>query len=159
MRVQKVIGIGQLGICRPPEQLACLGLGSCVAVILYDHQLRLGGIVHVLLPKAPAKNNASEEKYADSGTRKLIRELAARGAAKERMVAKIVGGAQMFTNLNLTYADIGRNNIAEVKKALREFGIRVVAEDVEGNRGRSVYFDAETGKVVVETAFSPSRTI
>jgi chemotaxis protein CheD len=158
MRVQNVIGIGQLGICRPPEQLACLGLGSCVAVILYDPFLRLGGIVHVLLPKAPANSDGSEEKYADTGTRKLVKELMSRGATKERMVAKLVGGAQMFSNLNLAFSDIGKNNIAEVKKVLRELGIRVVAQDVEGNKGRSVYLDPETGKVVVETAFSPSRT-
>jgi len=158
MREFKVVGIAQLAICRAPEQLACLGLGSCVAVILYDPVLKIAGIVHVLLPKAPAKYEA-EEKYADTGTKKLARELVARGAAKERLVAKLVGGAQMFSNLNLAISDIGRGNCTEAKKTLRELGIRVVAEDVEGTRGRSAYLNAETGKVIVETAFSPTRTI
>lgn len=158
MRVQKIIGIGQLGICRPPEQLACLGLGSCVAVIIYDPFLRIGGIVHVLLPKAPHKFEV-EEKYADTGTKKLVKELLAKGAAKERLIAKLVGGAQMFSNLNLSISDIGRSNIAEAKRTLRELGILLIAEDIEGTRGRSAYLNPETGKVVVETAFLPTKTI
>ena len=158
MRDQKIIGIAQMATCRAPEQLACLGLGSCVAVILYDPFLRIGGIVHVLLPKAPAKC-LTEEKYADTGTRKLVHELVAKGATKERLVAKLVGGAQMFSNLNLSISDIGKANLSEARKALRDLGIRIVAEDVEGKRGRSAYLSSDTGKVVVETAFSPTRTI
>jgi chemotaxis protein CheD len=158
MREQRVVGIAQLATCRAPEQLACLGLGSCVAVILYDPALKFGGMVHALLPKAPAKCPV-EEKYADAGTKKLVREMVARGAVKERLLAKIVGGAQMFVNLNLSISDIGKANLAEARKALRELGIRVVAEDVEGHRGRSAYFNLENGKVLVETAFSASKTI
>jgi chemotaxis protein CheD len=158
MRDHRIVGIAQLATCRAPEQLACLGLGSCVAVILYDPVPKIGGIVHALLPKAPAKCTV-EEKYADAGTRKLVRELIARGAVKERLLAKLVGGAQMFANLNLSISDIGKANCAEARKALRELGIRVIAEDVEGHRGRSAYFNLENGKVLVETAFSPSKTI
>ena len=158
MMDRRVVGIAQLATCRAPEQLACLGLGSCVAVILYDPALKIGGIVHALLPKAPVRSPV-EEKYADVGTKKLFHALVARGAAKERLIAKVVGGAQMFANLNLSISDIGKANLAEARKALRELGIRVVAEDVEGHRGRSIYFNPENGKVVVETAFSPSKTI
>jgi chemotaxis protein CheD len=129
-----------------------------VAVILYDPAVKIGGIVHALLPKAPVKCPV-EEKYADAGTKKLVRELIARGAAKERLLAKLVGGAQMFPNLNLSISDIGKANYAEAKKALKELGIRVVAEDVEGHRGRSAHFNLESGKVIVETAFSPTKTI
>jgi chemotaxis protein CheD len=158
MREQRIVGIAQMATCRAPEQLACLGLGSCVAVILYDPSLRLGGIVHVLLPKAP-DNCLVEEKYADTGTKKLVREMMMKGSSKERLVAKLVGGAQMFQSLNLSISDIGRANCQEVRRVLREFGIRIVAEDVEGARGRSAFLNSETGRVVVETAFLPTRTI
>ncbi len=158
MNDHRIVGIAQLATCRAPEQLACLGLGSCVAVILYDPVLKFGGIVHALLPKAPVKCLV-EEKYADSGTKKLIRELTTRGAVKERLLAKLVGGAQMFANLNLSISDIGKANCTEARKALKESGIRIIAEDVEGHRGRSAYFNLENGRVLVETAFSPSKTI
>jgi len=154
----KVVGIAQMAVCHHPEQLACIGLGSCVAVILYDPVLRMGGIVHVLLPKAPA-NCEVEEKYADTGTRKLIREMLARGASRQRLVAKLVGGAQMFSNLNLSISDIGSHNCEQARKTLGENAIRIVAEDTAGKRGRSAYLNTENGRVTVETAFSPTKVI
>lgn len=158
MKELKVVGIAQMAVFRAPEQLVCLGLGSCVAVILYDPSLKMGGIVHALLPRAPQKCPV-QEKYADTGTKKLAYEMTMRGALKDRLVAKIVGGAQMFPSLNLSISDIGKANCSEARKALRDLGIRIVAEDVEGNRGRSAFFNLETGKVLVETAFAPSKTI
>jgi len=158
MKDLKVVGIAQMAVFRAPEQLACLGLGSCVAVILYDPPLKMGGIVHALLPRAPQKCLV-QEKYADSGTKRLVYEMTMRGSLKERLMAKIVGGAQMFPSLNLSISDIGKANCVEARKTLRDLGVKVVAEDVEGNRGRSAYFNLETGKVLVETAFAPSRTI
>jgi len=158
MRDYRIVGIAQMAICHAPGELACLGLGSCVAVILYDPGARLGGIVHVLLPKAP-DNCESHEKYADTGTRKLVKELLAKGATRDRLVAKLVGGAQMFANLNLSVSDIGKHNLEEAKRTLRELGIKLVSENTEGNRGRSAYLDTQTGKVTVETAFAPTKVI
>jgi len=158
MREQRIVGIGQMATCRAPDRLACLGLGSCVAVIFYDPVLKIGGVIHALLPKAPA-NCDSDEKYVDTGTRKLVKELMAKGAIKERLVAKLVGGAQMFSNLSLSISDIGKHNVVEAKKTLKELGIRLIAEDTEGNRGRSAYLSTESGRVTIETAFAPTKTI
>ena len=115
-------------------------------------------MVHVLLPKAP-KHCDKEEKYADTGTKKLVTEMLIHGAQKERLVAKLVGGAQMFPELDLTISQIGRYNSMEARKALRESGIKIVAEDLEGGRGRSAYFDTRNGQVSVRTAFAPMKTI
>lgn len=158
MREPRTVGIGQLAVCHSPEQLMCLGLGSCVAVILYDPLNKVGGIVHVLLPKAPPTPD-SEGKYADTGTRRLVREMSVNGAHRDRMVAKLVGGAQMFKTLNLQIANIGHLNIQEARKVLKEYPIRVIAEDTEGDRGRSAYFDSATGRVTVKKTFAPVRVI
>jgi chemotaxis protein CheD len=152
------VGIAQIALCHAPEQLVCLGLGSCVAVILYDPGIRTGGIVHVLLPHAPTKCD-KDEKYADTGTRLLIKEMTRHGAKKERIVAKLVGGAQMFPNLNLAIANIGKENSMVVRKILGENGIRIIAEDLGGNKGRSAYFDSVTGQVTIKTAFAPTKVI
>jgi len=158
MKDQIIVGIAQMAVCRAPHGLACLGLGSCVAVILYDPVMKMGGIVHVLLPKAP-HNCDSDEKYADTGTKKLVKELLAKGASKERLVAKLVGGAQMFPSLSLSVSDIGRHNIEEAKRILKDIGVKIVSEDTQGNRGRSAYLNTENGRVIIETAFSPTKTI
>jgi chemotaxis protein CheD len=158
MTQRYVVGIAQLVIVRAPEQAACLGLGSCVAVIIYDASTKIGGVLHALLPRAP-NGSSDHQKYADTGTRKLVQEMILKGARKEKMVAKIVGGAQMFSRLNIAITDIGKENILETKKALRQLGIPLVAADVEGIRGRSAILDTETGKVTVQTAFSPTKVI
>ena len=147
-----------MAVCHAPEQIVCLGLGSCVAIILYDPVARIGGVAHVLLPKSPIKCD-NEGKYADTGTRKLVKEMLNHGAKKERLVAKLVGGAQMFPNLNLSIANIGRENIMTVRNILRELMIRIVAEDLEGNRGRSAYFETSDGHVTVKTAFAPVKVL
>jgi len=154
----KMVGIAQLAVAKAPEQLCCLGLGSCVAVFIYEPDMKLGGVVHVLLPKAP-QNREIDEKYADTGVKKLVNELLVRGARKERLRAKLVGGAQMFPNLNLNVTDIGADNCREVKRVLKELSIRVVSEDTQGNRGRSVVFNMVDGKASVTTAFSPQHII
>ena len=152
------LGIGQMAVCHAPEQIVCLGLGSCVAIILYDPVARIGGVAHVLLPKSPIKCD-NEGKYADTGTRKLVKEMLNHGAKKERFVAKLVGGAQMFPNLNLAIANIGRENSMTIRNVLRELMIRIVAEDLGGNRGRSAYFNTSDGHVIVRTAFEPVKVL
>ena len=147
-----------MAVCHAPEQIVCLGLGSCVAIILYDPVVRIGGVAHVLLPKSPIKCD-NEGKYADTGTRKLVKEMLNHGAKKERLVAKLVGGAQMFPNLNLSIANIGRENSMIIRNILRELMIRIVAEDLGGNRGRSAYFDTSDGHITVKSAFAPVKVL
>jgi len=158
MNQSHIVGIGQMAVCHAPEQIVCLGLGSCVAIVLYDPVARIGGVVHVLLPKSPIKCD-KEEKYADTGTRKLVKEMLNHGAKKERLAAKLVGGAQMFPDLNLSIANIGRENSMTVRGILREFMIRIVAEDLGGNHGRSAYFDTSDGHVTIKAAFEPVRVL
>lgn len=153
------VGIGQIIIVKAPEPLACIGLGSCVAVIMYDPVAKLGGILHVLLPNAPHSKPDNPEKYADTGTRRLLEEMLAKGARKERIVVKLVGGAQMFPSMNLYVKDIGKANCTEIWKVLRDLGIKVVGEDIEGFRGRSAFLDTNTGKVTVKSAFAERRIL
>jgi chemotaxis protein CheD len=154
----RLIGIGQFAVARAPERLCCLGLGSCVAVFIYDPESRIGGVLHALLPRTP-RNSEPNARYADSGIRMLRDELIAKGAEKKRLCAKLVGGAQMFPNLDLKISDIGGENIKEARKVLRIMGIRVLAEEVQGNKGRSAYYSLDSGAVTVKTAFSPDKTI
>ena len=154
----KLIGIAQYAVAKAPERLCCLGLGSCVAVFLHDPVAKIGGVVHVLLPRAP-KGHPADAKYADSGIRMLLDKLVAKGADRRRVRAKLVGGAQMFTDLSLEMSEIGRENVLQSRKTLAELGIRVVAQEVEGSKGRSAYYSMEDGSVTVRTAFTDDRTI
>jgi chemotaxis protein CheD len=65
----------------------------------------------------------------------------------------------MFPNLNLAIANIGRENSMIIRNVLRELMIRIVAEDLGGNRGRSAYFNTSDGHVIVKTAFEPVKVL
>jgi chemotaxis protein CheD len=154
----RLIGIGQFAVAKAPESLCCLGLGSCVAVFMYDPESKIGGVLHALLPRTP-KNGKPDAKYADTGIRILRDELVAKGADRRRLYAKLVGGAQMFPDLDLGISDIGGENIKEARKVLKALGVRILSEDVQGNKGRSAYYSLESGEVTIKTAFSADRVI
>jgi chemotaxis protein CheD len=46
---------------------------------------------------------------------------------------------------------IGKRNVEAVRSKLKELNIRVLAEDVEGNYGRTIEFFCETGELTVKT--------
>jgi len=154
----QLIGIAQYAIAKAPEKLCCLGLGSCMAVFLYDPSAKIGGVVHILLPNAP-NGHSVDAKYADTGIHLLLGQLMRAGADRRMIRAKLVGGAQMFKNLDLTMSDVGKDNLAQSRKTLTELGIRVVAQEVEGDRGRSAYFSMEDGMVTIKAAFSDELRI
>jgi len=158
MNMAKLVGIADLVVARAPEQLCCIGLGSCVAVFIYDPETRIGGVLHALLPRAP-DGKRSDAKYADSGIRMLHRTIISKGAKKRKLWAKLVGGARMFPNLDIQIRDIGKENVRQAKKTLRDLGVRIAAEEVEGNRGRSAYYSLEDGSVTLRTAFSTDKEI
>lgn len=158
MKDAKLIGIAQLAVAKAPERLCCLGLGSCVAVFIYDPVTKVGGVLHALLPKAP-KTRPDDTRYADAGIRILHEEMLSQGASERRLWAKLVGGAQMFRDLDLKMGNIGKDNVRQARRTLRSLGIRVVGEDVEGHSGRSAYYSLEDGSVRIKTAFSPERII
>jgi chemotaxis protein CheD len=156
------IGIGELRVATAPERLAVYGLGSCVVVFLHDPERGLGGLVHVLLPGPPPSRAGAEArtKYALPAVRALVQEIAADADARARLVAKLVGGASMFTTEAPAPGEsIGERNLAAILAALEEMGIPVVARDVGGRFGRSLIADPATGLVQVWSLRSASRAL
>ncbi|MCL6614846.1 MAG: chemotaxis protein CheD [Firmicutes bacterium] len=147
------VGMGEYAIARAPGQIVTLGLGSCVGVTFYDPVLKLGGMVHIMLPDSGAargrENNPA--KFADTAIPFLLAEMERHGAVRERLVVKMVGGAQMFSTLDKTRESIGLRNVAAVEEALREAGLTVAAKSVGGTQGKSVSFDLETGEIRLRT--------
>lgn len=133
--------------------ICTIGLGSCVAIILYDPQTRVGGLAHVLLPnEAMSRDRSNPAKFPSSAVPLLLSEMRLLGARVERVRAKIVGGASMFGNLIPAGGiNIGERNIAAVRGVLSEAKIPIVAEDVGADYGRSVYLHLEDGRVEVRS--------
>jgi chemotaxis protein CheD len=147
------VGMAQYAVGQGEDVLKTLGLGSCVGVCLYDPAMHLGGLVHIMLPEmALYQDKGTEAKYADTGVRLLVRELQRKGAIPSRLLAKLAGGAQMFTFSGQSEVmRIGERNVAASHKALQELQIPVVAEHTGGNYGRTIEFSCNGGALEVRT--------
>ena len=151
-----MIGIGEYRVGSFP--MMTIGLGSCIGLIMFDPNLNLGAMVHIMLPESSGRTDRPG-KYADTAVPLLVHELNARGCKNRSIIAKMIGGACMFeyfgTNLN-----IGKRNADKVRTMLTEHNIQLAAEDIGGKVGRSVTFlPAENGKVVVRRADGKSDSI
>lgn len=155
------VGMADLKICRAPDGVTTLGLGSCVGVALRDPVTKIGGLAHVMLPDSTRiKNNTNIYKFADTGINELVRLLVNEGASKTRLVAKIAGGAQMFSFQNKSdMVRVGEQNVAASKKKLSELGIPILAEDTGLNYGRTVIFYPENGDFVIKAVGKDQKVI
>jgi len=133
--------------------LTCLGLGSCVAIAIWDSSSKIGGMAHVMLPDesfAPKRIDSSPAKFGSSATKALVEEMKRQGANAYMAVAKIAGGANMFRSVSPDMRDIGLLNSEAVKKSLKQNHVRLIAEDVGGTVGRTVELDTNSGRLTIK---------
>lgn len=155
------VGMADLNVCTTPDALTTLGLGSCVGIVLYDSYTKTAGMVHVMLPDSTKiRNNENTAKFADTGIDALITQLLSIGANRNRLIAKIAGGAQMFAfSANSEMLRIGERNVEASKLKLQNLGIRIMAEDTGLNYGRTIEFYPETGELYVKSVGKPLKIL
>jgi chemotaxis protein CheD len=152
MNIVKV-GMADLNIAKSPDRIRTTGLGSCVGVVLFDSQNKIGGMAHVMLPDSSlSKGIVNVAKYADTAIPKLIEDMEKAGANRRKLVAKLAGGAQMFSfSVASDAMRIGPRNVEACKIALQEARIPIIAEDTGGNCGRTIELDSSTGILNIRT--------
>ena len=141
-----LIGIAGLRVVSAPDRIRTV-LGSCIGIALCDRATRIGAMGHIILPSS-AEGSGDPGKFADSAIDVLLEQMADAGAQKERITAKIVGGAAMFGNDIMV--GLGARNADAVTKRPAFHGIRLVASAVGGTKGRKMLLDPATGEVKVE---------
>jgi chemotaxis protein CheD len=133
--------------------IATIGLGSCVAIALYDPTARVGGLAHILLPdESMSRDRSNPAKFPATILPVVLEEMRRLGASKRRVRAKIAGGASMFANLIANNSiNIGERNVASVRAVLAGAKIPLVGEDVGSDHGRSVYLFLSDGRLEVRS--------
>lgn len=142
-RPEKVVHLiqGEYRVSGDPDVAYSTVLGSCVATCLHDPLARVGGLNHFLLPGT--KDGAHESlSYGVHAMELLINALLKRGAARDRLEAKIFGGARMMNSL----ADIGGQNARFAKEFLIRENIPLLSESLGGDRARRIQFWPASGR-------------
>jgi chemotaxis protein CheD len=154
------VRIAHLAVARGSGRLLAVGLGSCVAVTLYDPRQRVGGLAHVLLPDpSMARDGSNPGRFASEAVPMLLEGMRAQGG-RAPYIAKLAGGAALFGQLLGTAAgQMGERNVIAARAALARAGIAIAAEDCGGSGGRSVTFDVSTGEMTVRGVRGGQRVL
>lgn len=149
-----VVGVADIKVSGGVKDvLITYALGSCIGITVYDPRVKVGGLLHFMLPDSSLDLNKARETpamFADTGIPFLFKSCYRLGAEKKRMVVKIVGGANILDNLN--YFRIGQKNITALRKIFWRNNVLIDGEDIGGDNNRTIQMDISTGKVVVKNS-------
>ena len=148
-----IVRVADLRVGTGEDVLVTVGLGSCVAVLLYDPLAKVGGLAHILLPSpALSRQDPNAAKFPQTAVPHLMDLMAREGASPRRMTGRLVGGASMFANLAAPGTiQMGERNVIACRQALHSQGIPLVSEAVGGGYGRTVKLRAADGRVEVSS--------
>jgi len=135
---------GEHAVSSDPDALLTTVLGSCVAACLHDPERGVGGMNHFLLADSAEGLRVQDEamRYGAYAMEVLINDLMQRGARRERLEAKVFGGAKMIEALH----DVGAANAAFARRFLHDEGIPIIAASLGGRRARRVEFWPASGR-------------
>lgn len=154
------VKVADYAVEQDPAVIATIGLGSCVAITLYDASTRIGGLAHILLPNELMSRDVSNHaKFPATAVPLLLDAMRVRGSTGA-VSAKIVGGASMFASLlPFNGINIGERNVAATREALELARIPLLAHDTGGDYGRSVYLHLNDGRVFVRSLKMGDRVL
>ncbi|HOO40177.1 MAG TPA: chemotaxis protein CheD [Syntrophales bacterium] len=156
-----IVGISELKVSNNPDDvLVTFALGSCIAVAVYDPLVKVGGLLHYMLPDStldPQKAQNQPGMFADTGIPLLFRSCYLLGGQKKRMVVKVAGGARILDDTN--FFRIGQKNITALRKIFWKNNVMIDAEDTGSNYNRTVRLDLSNGKFLVKSSMGVMKEI
>lgn len=122
-----------------PSAVLITILGSCVAACMHDPVAGVGGMNHFLLP---GEAGVSGMRYGVNAMELLINGLLKLGAQRDRLEAKLFGGANVVRGLS----DIGAQNAAFAERYLRDEGITCTGSSLGGKSARRLQYWPVSGR-------------
>lgn len=152
-RPTHTVGISEMIVTRnPSEVIVTYSLGSCVGVVLYDPVVKVGGMIHCMLPLSKideVKAQKAPAMFVDTGVTQMIQDLFNLGADRSRIQARVAGGGSPMDEKGMF--KIGERNYGVLRKVLWKNSILIAAEDVFGTAARTMYLHMDTGRVVIRS--------
>ena len=152
--MRKVVGVADLAVSNKVEEvLVTYSLGSCIAVVIYDPSVKVGGMLHYMLPESSLDATKAQRvpaMFADTGIPMLFKQSYRLGAKKSNMIVKVVGGAQILDEKGVF--NIGKRNYLALRKIFWKNNVMVSAEHVGGNVNRTVRLEIATGNVLLKVS-------
>jgi chemotaxis protein CheD len=155
------VGTGELSVCRGRDAtIVARGIGSCVAVCVWDPVVTAGGLLHFLLPESrinPERAAGQPATFADLGIPLLFERLRAVGVDTTRATVKLVGGAEIAPTAAASAFNIGRRNALAARQMLWRTGAMVAVEELGGTAERTVAMNVVTGAITISSGHTPRK--
>ena len=145
---------------RSDQDLVTHALGSCIALVIFDPESKVGGMLHYMLPESDLNRSRAQQTpfmFADSGIPHLFRRAYELGADKRRLIVRAAGGAQVMADQEMF--NIGKRNHLALRKILWKAGVMVYAEAIGGNVCRTVRLEMKSGRLLVREAAGPEQEL
>jgi chemotaxis protein CheD len=148
------IGISEMAVSSQPDDLlVTYSLGSCLGAVFYDPVLKIGGMIHCMLPLSSIdleKARVSPCMFVDTGVPKLLTEMFALGCQKRNIITRLAGAANVLDDKRLFR--IGERNYAVCRKILWKNSMLIAAEDVGGHISRTIRLNIGTGEMSLKSS-------
>lgn len=157
-----MVGMADMKAGRNGDIITTLGLGSCIGITLFDAATRIGGMVHIMLPDSTSYQvpDVNLAKFADTGIPALRDALIKMGASPFGIVAKLAGGANMFSqSAGSDVLKVGQRNASESLRVLQKLNIKVLAQDTGGTYGRTISLYTTDGSLLIKTIGHGEKTL
>jgi chemotaxis protein CheD len=155
MQTKHTVGIADMIVSAAPDDvIITYALGSCLGITVYDPVVRVGGMLHAMLPTCstdPEKAQKNPFMFVDTGVPKLFLESYKLGAKKERLIVKVAGGASINKAEDEDHFQIGKRNFLMLRKLLWKNGVLIKAEDVGGQHARTMSLALAEGEVIIRS--------
>lgn len=154
--MKTIVGVADMKVSNNrSESIITYSLGSCIGLVIYDPAVKVGGILHYMLPESSIdKKKAAARPYmfADTGIPRLFKTAYQLGGVKQRMKIYVAGGAEILDQKG--FFNIGKRNYMALKKMFFKNKVMINQQDVGGNVNRTVRIEIATGDIYVKTSGS-----
>lgn len=151
--MRHVVLVGDMKVGEKQDLIVTHALGSCLGLMIYDPLVKVGGLLHAMLPLSkinPEKASANPYMFVDTGVPALFKAVYSMGGQKARLTVKAAGCGQPLGNNEMFR--IGERNYTILKKLLWKNNVLLESEDVGGTASRTVHFEISTGQVVISSS-------
>lgn len=147
------IGLAEMVVSNNVDNvIVTYSLGSCIGVSVYDPDLKLGGMIHCMLPlsgKDSEKGRTKPCMFVDTGMTVLLNEMYRCGARRDRLIIKVAGASNMLDHQH--HFNIGARNFTVLRKVLWKNNLMIAGEDVGGTIPRTLYLEIATGRSLIRS--------
>lgn len=155
------MGISDLKVSNNPgDALITYALGSCIGVAVFDPKVKVGGLLHFMLPDSSLDANKAKAMpgmFADTGIIALFKACYAYGAEKKRMRVRVAGGAHILDDIN--YFRIGQKNIMALRKIFWRNDVLIDGEETGENFNRTVRLELSNGRCILKSSNGTVRDL